>query len=80
MQKTKICAFSPMTRRKQGRFFDIATCKGNRRVTFRDTFKLDKRYRFFRNRWNNVHLEEQKFGLIFLGACYQQTDNLEDPG
>jgi len=32
-----------------GRFFDIATYKGNRRVTFRRTFKLDKRYRFFRN-------------------------------
>ena len=46
----------------------------------RDTFKLDKRYRFFRNVWNNVHLQEQKFGLIFLGTCYQQTANLEDSG
>jgi hypothetical protein len=27
-----------------------------------------------------VHLEEQKLGLIFLGAHSQQTDNLEDPG
>jgi len=61
-------------------FIDIATCKGNRRVTFRGTFKLDKRYRFFRNVWNNVHLQEQKFGLIFLGASYQQTAKLEDPG
>ena len=55
-------------RQKQGRFFDIATL-----------FKLDKRCRFFRNSWNNVHAQEQKIGLIFLGACYQQTDNLEDP-
>ena len=49
-------------------------------LTSRRFFKLDKRYRFFRNCWNNVHLEEQKLGLIFLGAHSQQTDNLEDPG
>ena len=36
-------------RQKRVVFFDIARCKGNRRVTFRGTFKLDKRYRFFPN-------------------------------
>jgi len=59
---------APMILWKQG-FFYIARL-----------FKLDKRYRFFRYLWNNMHLRGQKFGLILLGACHQETTNLEDLG